>query len=197
MSEKAAQILKTAEKLFATGRYHEITLDEICREAGVGKGTVYRYFQDKEDLFWQVILSGLDELVESVNRVGEEETDPAEGLRRVAGCIADFFAQRAALFGLMWSERLRGSSRKKKVRKQWRKKDEGMLAVAAGFIAKGMEQGRYASQFSPKAAARLLLGMIRTGLWNRQDMPGGNDWPSAIVELFEKGILARNASKSK
>ncbi len=197
MADKAACILKTAERLFAAGRYHEVTLDDICKEAGVGKGTVYRYFKDKEDLFWQVILSGLDELVESVQEVQEQEQDPGEGLRRVARCIADFFIGRSALFGLMWGESFRGSGHKKKFWKQWRSKEEGFLAVTTGFIARGMEQGRYASQFSPQAAARLLLGMIRTALWNREDMPDGERWPVAIVELFENGILARKSSQPK
>ncbi len=192
MSAKAKQILKAAEELFAAGRYHEVTLDEICHRAGVGKGTVYRYFEDKEDLFWQVILSGLDELVASVKQVGAEEEDPGEGLRRLVAAIADFFTRRGSLFGLMWSEQLRGSRRKKKIWKQWRKKDEEVLSVAAGFIVCGMEEGRYATLLSPQAAARLLLGLVRTGLRNREEMPGGKDWHQVIVELFEKGLLVRH-----
>ncbi len=197
MGDKAACILKTAERLFAAGRYHEVTLDDICKEAGVGKGTVYRYFKDKEDLFWQVILSGLDELVRSVEDVQEREQDPGEGLRGVARCIADFFSDRRALFGLMWSESFRGSGRKKKFWKQWRSKQEGFLAVTMGFIGRGMEQGHYVSRLSPHAAARLLLGMIRTALWNREEMPKGDGWPLAIVELLENGILADKSSKIK
>jgi len=197
MTDKAVCILKTAEKLFAAGRYHEVTLDDICKEAGVGKGTVYRYFKDKEDLFWQVILSGLDELVQSVQDVQEQEQDPRAGLRGVARCIADFFTDRRALFGLMWSESFRGSGRKKRFWKQWRSKQEGFLAVTMGFISSGMEQGLYASRFSPHAVARLLLGMIRTGLWNREEMPEGDDWPLAIVELLENGILADRSGKTK
>lgn len=192
MSEKAKQILKTAEALFANGRYHEVTLDDICADAGVGKGTVYRYFEDKEDLFWQVILSGLDELVESVKAVGEAEDDPGAGLRGVVTRITDFFTERGGLFGLMWSEQLRGSKRKRKVWKQWRKRDEATVGIVADFIARGTEQGVYATELTPAAAARLLLGMVRTGLRHRQDMPAGKDWQLAIVDLFERGLLARD-----
>lgn len=195
MADKAKQILKTAERLFATGRYHEVTLDEICKEAGVGKGTVYRYFKDKEDLYWQVILSGLDELVASVEHVGEQQPDAGQGLRLLVQCIADFFKERGALFGLMWSQQLRGSGRKKHFWKQWGKKDERMVAVAAGFIVRGTEEGHYASRFSPAAAARLLLGMVRTGLRNWKEMPAGKDWPLAVVDLFESGLLVRKDRK--
>jgi len=197
MADRTKQILKTAEKMFAAGRYHEVTLDEICKEAGIGKGTIYRYFQDKEHLFFQVILSGLDELVASVEKVGEQEVDAGKGLRRVAECVAEFFAQRDALFGLMWSEQLRRSDRRRDVWRQWGSKDEKIMAVAARFVVKGMEEGRYVSRLSPAAASRLLLGMIRTGLRERKEMPGGKDWSLAVVDLFENGLLVRNEQKRK
>ncbi len=193
MSDKDKQILRAAEQLFAGGRYHEITLDDICKKAGVGKGTIYRYFEDKEDLLRQVILSGLDELVESVEEVGRREQDPGKGLRLLVRTIADFFTARAALFGLVWRGRLRGPGRRKSIRKEWRRRDEKMLRVVSAYVVRGTEDGRYDGRFTPAATARLLLGAIRTGLMNRDEMPGGKDWAIALVELLENGLLVRNA----
>lgn len=192
MSDKAKQILKTAETLFAQGRYHEVTLDDICAKAGIGKGTVYRYFKDKEDLFWQVILSGLDELVESVQAVGAAGGDPGEGLRGVVTCIFDFYAKRAGLFGLMWSEEFRGSEGKRRVRRERRKRDEAMVGVVSDFIAQGIETGVYAAELSPRAAALLLLGMVRTAGHHWRDMPADTDWHLAVLDLFERGLLVRH-----
>ena len=44
--------MRAAEKLFTSRRYHEISLDAVVQEARVGKGTIYRYFQSKDDLFF-------------------------------------------------------------------------------------------------------------------------------------------------
>jgi AcrR family transcriptional regulator len=191
MSDKAKQILKTAETLFAQGRYHEVTLDDICAKAGIGKGTVYRYFKDKEDLFWQVILSGLDEMVESVEAVGTADKDPGAGLREVVTHIFEFFEKRAGLFGLMWSEQFRGSEGKRRVRREWRKRDEAIVGVVAGFIERGTEAGMYATDFPPTAAARMLLGLVRTAGHHWQEMPSDMNWRLAIVDLFERGLLVR------
>lgn len=191
MADKRKQIIEAAEKMFTTGRYHEVTLDDICHKARIGKGTVYRYFQDKEDLFWQVILSGHDELVAGVEQVATDETDPGRGLRRVAQAMADFFTEHEALFGLMWSDQLRTSARKRDVHRQWHASEDKIAAVAAKFIAKGMHNGLYATMLSPVAAAHLMLGMVHVGLHHRQTMPGGKDWVAAVVELFERGLLVR------
>lgn len=196
MADKAQQILKAAEKQFATTRYHEVTLDGICQKAGVGKGTIYRYFKDKEDLYYRVLRSGLDELTETIKQVGQQEEDPRKGLRRVATCMVDFFTQRAALFGLMYSEQLKGSAGSKNLWRQWHQRGEPMMLVASDLVRKGIEQGLYATDFKPEMVARLLLGMIRVAMRNRKEMPAGEEWPASIVQLFERGLLVEDARKS-
>lgn len=193
MGDKSKQILKAAEEHFADGRYHEVTLDHICKSAGVGKGTVYRYFEDKEDLFYQVILSGMDELVESVVEVGEMDCTPREALQKVACRMAHFFGRREALFSLMHTEQLRKSVQKKKMWGQWRARWKSMIDIIAGFIHRGVAEGVYDDRFPAEAAARLLVGMLRTGMRHKSEMPGGRNWPVAITELFERGIIARES----
>ncbi len=45
------QILKVAEKIFSQKGYYETYVEDIIKEAKVGKGTFYRYFKSKEDLY--------------------------------------------------------------------------------------------------------------------------------------------------
>ncbi len=45
------EILDVAWRLFRERRYGEITVSEVAREAGLAKGTVYLYFETKEELF--------------------------------------------------------------------------------------------------------------------------------------------------
>jgi AcrR family transcriptional regulator len=197
MVDKAEQIRKAAEVLFASGRYHEVTLDEVSKKAGVGKGTVYRYFKDKEDLFWQVIASGQDELAASVEAVAREETDPGVGLRKAVGRVAEFFRGRHNLFRLVWSEQLRDSHRRETVHRRWGTRDEKVIAVVACFIARGVEQGTYETDLPPATAARLLLGMVRTALRHRGMMPEGTCPIESVIGLFERGLLARAGSKAE
>ncbi|MFO7957195.1 MAG: TetR/AcrR family transcriptional regulator [Candidatus Brocadiia bacterium] len=192
MGDKAHKILQTAEKLFAEGRFHEVTLDHICHEAGVGKGTIYRYFDDKEDLYFQVILTGLDELVESMRQVREEVDDPREGLRRACCRVVEFYRKRKALFRLMHSEQIRGSDRKGQMWRTWRERHHEMLDVFADFVRMAMAAGVYTATPKPEAVARLIGGMLRSGVRHEDEMPGGKDWPAAIVELLENGLLPRD-----
>src|SRR2546427_8650924 len=49
------RILAAAERRFATFGYRRTGIAEIAREAGVSAGTIYRYFESKEDVFRAVV----------------------------------------------------------------------------------------------------------------------------------------------
>src|SRR5215472_7850945 len=48
---QADKMLDAAGRLFGAHRFHEVRMEDIAAEAEVGKGTIYRYFSDKEELF--------------------------------------------------------------------------------------------------------------------------------------------------
>ena len=48
---QADKILAAAAQLFATHRFHEARMEDIAALAEVAKGTIYRYFHDKDELY--------------------------------------------------------------------------------------------------------------------------------------------------
>ncbi|MCL2064757.1 MAG: TetR/AcrR family transcriptional regulator [Candidatus Cloacimonetes bacterium] len=52
---KSDAILEAATKLIVKYGYQKTSIDDICREAKIGKGTVYHYFESKEDIFVAIL----------------------------------------------------------------------------------------------------------------------------------------------
>ena len=52
--EKREHILDVAAKLFVQKGFHSTDIDQIARAAGVAKGSIYNYFQSKDDLYIHV-----------------------------------------------------------------------------------------------------------------------------------------------
>src|SRR4051812_20522072 len=101
---KRATITATAAKLFATQPFHKVRLDDVAAAAGVGKGTLYVYFQSKEDLFFSILYDGFAGLVERLKQQLALEAAPAmEKLARIVRELVDFAAQHPQLFQLMRS----------------------------------------------------------------------------------------------
>ena len=54
---KDQRILLAAEEVFSRRGYVQATLDEIIALADTGKGTVYKYFGNKDNLFYTLVAS--------------------------------------------------------------------------------------------------------------------------------------------
>lgn len=61
---KRQEIVNAARAVFSARGFSAATLDEIAEKAEFGKGTLYNYFQSKEELFETVIADVLDEILE-------------------------------------------------------------------------------------------------------------------------------------
>jgi AcrR family transcriptional regulator len=61
------QILDCSKRIFSEKGYYETYVEEVIKEARVGKGTFYRYFKNKEDLFISLLIKFLNEWEESAS----------------------------------------------------------------------------------------------------------------------------------
>src|SRR3989442_2893188 len=68
-SPPRARIMAAAEERFAAFGYRRTGIAEIARDAGVAPGTLYRYFENKEEVFRAVMREGLARWLETARRV--------------------------------------------------------------------------------------------------------------------------------
>jgi AcrR family transcriptional regulator len=60
--ERRSLIMKVALELFAEEGYHSGSISMIATRAGISKGLLYNYFENKEDLIKTIIEDGLDQI---------------------------------------------------------------------------------------------------------------------------------------
>jgi TetR/AcrR family fatty acid metabolism transcriptional regulator len=89
-SRTRARILAAAEQRFAAFGYRRTGISEIAREAGVAPGTLYRYFENKEEIFRAVMRDGLTNWIDVARRVLAEPGTALERLARLAQASIDF-----------------------------------------------------------------------------------------------------------
>ncbi|MGW3205674.1 TetR/AcrR family transcriptional regulator [Streptomyces sp. NPDC001135] len=76
------RILAAARELFRE-RGTAVALDDIARRAGVGPGTLYRRFPDRDALIRQVIVDGFEICLAAVQEARQELADPTSALERL------------------------------------------------------------------------------------------------------------------
>jgi AcrR family transcriptional regulator len=76
-------ILDATDRLLSTSGYRKMTIDDLAREVGIGKGSVYLHFASKEE----IALSHVDRIVERLKarllKIAGEQTSSEARLRRM------------------------------------------------------------------------------------------------------------------
>ncbi len=190
--DRRQEIMQAAERLFTSGQYHEITTDEIAQAARVGKGTIYRHFGDKDDLFFQVATSGFDALCDLLHRKVPEQAPFPQQLLSACGEIAAFFQRRRELFQMMQSQDGRMGACGKGLRDRWLGRRTKLVAAVTGILRRGVEEGEIRADVPAEALANFLLGMLRTRARDLADAPERLRRLELVVELFCHGAGPRD-----
>lgn len=75
LKDKQEVILNAAFKVFRDNGFTNASMKDIAVKAGLGKGTLYEYFQNKEDLFSQVVKAKTSQFFTEINRrIGDKIT---------------------------------------------------------------------------------------------------------------------------
>jgi AcrR family transcriptional regulator len=93
--ERRKQILKAALTVFSQKGFHATNVSDVAAQAGVSQGTIYWYFDSKEDLFTAALLSIFEDFGQET-MAALDECETASDKLRALGKSMEEFAQGAA-----------------------------------------------------------------------------------------------------
>ena len=79
--KKRERILEAAAELFSTKYYHEVMMDDVAKLISVAKGTVYNYFTSKEELYFTIMHTRMENLLSILKQKIESEQNSIDSLR--------------------------------------------------------------------------------------------------------------------
>jgi AcrR family transcriptional regulator len=94
---KRQQILDGAKRVFLSRGFDGASMDEIARAAGVSKGTLYVYFENKEHLFASLIEQERTQQAETLFRLDHDDHDVGSVLTRLGIGFLNFMTVPGAL----------------------------------------------------------------------------------------------------
>ncbi len=173
-------MLEAAARLFGTNRFHEVRMEDIAAEAEVGKGTLYRYFSDKDELFLALLERSALQLNARVHAAVQEVEGQAEKLLALVAAILQFFDEQPHLFDLIQrAEVLRGPDF------PWRQTRDELVKLLKELFAEARDRGEFVIG-DPELAALMLLGGLR-GVLRFGKQPRAHDLAAQIVATLLHG----------
>ncbi len=112
-TRRREEILDAAAKLFARHGYADANTQLLADTLGVGKGTIYRYFATKEELFLAAVDRLMRRLTEAIDQGMAAIEDPLERMSQVVHTYLAYFDQHPEFAELLIQERAQFKDRKK------------------------------------------------------------------------------------
>ncbi len=99
------EILEVATRRFAQHGFTATDIQLVADELGIGKGTIYRYFPNKEELFLAAVDQGMRRLTEALHESTKPAKSPIESLERGIKGYLEYFDRRPEIIELLIQER--------------------------------------------------------------------------------------------
>jgi len=114
--QKKQSIIEVAQKIFSRFGLNKTTMDEIAKAARMGKATLYHYFRDKEQLFYEVVREEVKTMQDAIANAIQDITDPKERLRVYMTVRIEYLNRFAIAYSALRDEYLEHLSSIKKFR---------------------------------------------------------------------------------
>jgi AcrR family transcriptional regulator len=193
--KKRKQIVAAAVRLFAARPFHEVRLEDVAAAARVGKGTVYIYFDSKEELYASLVREAFVALVDGLS---EQLAAPLNGkangrgaggsswdtLRSIVRQVVEFSTDNPHFFRLMRAG-LPGHEDRELIAKR-----QQLGTMLESCIRRGIRRGEM-SDPHPELTAQFIPSFVRAAaLWG----PGGTSpdvLTNHILRLLEQGLASK------
>ena len=191
LAKRRREILAAAQNIFDAHGYALTTMEAVAAEAGISKGSVYNYFENKHALFVQVFSQAI--------AGGEAATDlllrqPLSAGRKLDGLLDDWFARLGhykrigALVLEFWATAARQqrdgdmASWFGQMYSRWREQ-------ITRIISQGVEAGEFRNDVDASVAAALILAVI-DGITVQSIMDINLGLDSGFLAALKRSILA-------
>ncbi|NCD08832.1 MAG: TetR/AcrR family transcriptional regulator [Negativicutes bacterium] len=159
---KSKRIMLAAANVFSRKGYLQATLDEIIEIADTGKGTVYNYFKNKDNLFYTLVSEINAPFVANLKAIEESSELPSTKLEKYLQEFLDFLYINGTLWQVLFYE-MSGVNRGWYFLREKGKEDQLIVKWGAQPTADEMERvKRYAEIIY--ASARILENILQEGV---------------------------------
>lgn len=182
--DRRQQIIEAATKSFSLFGYKATTMDQVAKLANVGKGTIYTFFKNKEELFDEIISSLIKEMKAAADEAFEPSLSFQENVHRSLFKMLEFRKKHQLTIKLFQEEREMGTPAVMEVMARLEKaiitymKDRVKAAIEAGEI----------KECDPEVTAFIILKLYIALIfdWEKNHKPLDK---AEIANLFERYIF--------
>ena len=190
---RVRELLEASRRVIGKYGFQGATIDRVADEARVAKGTVYIYFNNKDELLHAAVIDGIRTMLNQLRQVGETPCSPLERLKafvreqfRLLDSNQDFV--KALLLETSLVTAPAGDPHADELRRVFLSYLDFIATVLRAAIEAG-DLRAIDPQFCAFMLDEMITGSLRRRMFDLTSKPIEED-AEAVLELFLKGVLA-------
>ncbi|MEC3759579.1 TetR/AcrR family transcriptional regulator [Bacillus halotolerans] len=183
-------ILEAATKSFTQFGYKATTMDLVAKLANVGKGTIYTFFKNKEELFDDIFSTLLKEMKQKADEAMEPDLPFHENVHRALFAILEFRKTHQLTIKIFQENAEIGTMA---VQDVIQKMERSILSYIKNKIEEGVENGDI-KPCDPELTAFVMLKLYIALIfdWEKQHPPLDKETIAELLELYVVKRLSAN-----
>jgi AcrR family transcriptional regulator len=199
--EKRARILSAAQEVFAE-QGDAARMEEVARRARVGKGTLYNYYESKEDLLIHAVIASMEDVRERITAAVDPSPDEPvrsveDTLRMLIAAIRGITHRSLSLHNQAWGVLARDPEARRRLVEAYQAFYGERQRHFEELIEAGARAGQFRSDLDP-AEVSLLLQAVFDGLLYRATFDELRVDPSrafgTLLRLLRGGLYQESAA---
>ncbi len=173
-------IVDAATKSFSLFGYKATTMDQVARLANVGKGTIYTFFRNKEELLAEIVTSLIKEMKAAAEEVIRDDESFHENANRALYRLLEYRKEHQLTIKLFQEEKELGTP---EVMEMMQRMEAAIIHFIKGKVIDAIEKGEI-KQCEPKLTAFIMLKLYISLIfdWEKKHEPLSKE---EIARLFE------------
>jgi AcrR family transcriptional regulator len=155
-------ILKEARKLFFEKGFKSVTVDNIAASAELSKGSIYLYFESKEEIYVQILIMDIIDFHKRMINSLQKEASASDLLLEFAKLYVDFFLHEKELFRIFMAFMIRDNQATLTAAH-----NQSLLCITneniqiiAEIIRKGVDSGEFPSDINIRQGQNAIWGLL-------------------------------------
>lgn len=177
--DKHERIIRAAADVFAEKGFHPAKVEEIAERAGVGKGTVYEYFNNKQELFSEMLKDVCEQFLRILQREASAACGTRDKIKLLLISNLEILRERRNLAQIFWYTHfpLGDNELKFWFHSKMLEYQEDLVNI----VREGVQNGEVNPEIDPQVASQMILGTLFT-----TSHKAIQDKTDNIAELVEK-----------
>jgi AcrR family transcriptional regulator len=147
-------ILEAAKSLFFSKGFRDTTIDDIAKATELARGTIYLYFQSKEEVYATILETGLDTLLNMIEASYDPQTDPLTNLLNGHDAFMRFHDQYPQYYAVLMLDKMQIAD---VLPTELKERLDSKTQEMAKYIARILQEGINKDYFRPMPVDQVAL----------------------------------------